>query len=68
MYRSFAGCCALYCVLLAATSASAQTQIPEITINALPSELATPPLKQPGLKDRTVGVRMTDLGIKKKGP
>ncbi len=30
--------------------------------------LETPPIKMPGLKDRTVGVKIADLGIKKKGP
>ena len=46
MYRSFAGGCALCCALAAVSPAAAQTQIPEITINALPSELATPPIKE----------------------
>lgn len=44
MFRSYAGG-ALLCAL-AAAPASAQTQIPEITINALPPELATPPVKE----------------------
>ena len=30
--------------------------------------LETPPIKVPSMKARTVGVRMADLGIKKKGP
>lgn len=46
MYRSFAGGCALCCALAAVAPASAQTQLPEVTINALPSELMTPPVKQ----------------------
>jgi iron complex outermembrane receptor protein len=45
VFRSTAGGCALLCAL-AAAPAAAQTQIPEITINALPPELATPPVKQ----------------------
>jgi iron complex outermembrane receptor protein len=38
--------CALWCALIAVPSASAQTQIPEITINALPSDLMEPAVKQ----------------------
>jgi hypothetical protein len=30
--------------------------------------LEAPPIRQTGLKDRTAGVRMADLGVKKKGP
>lgn len=46
MFRYPVGGCALVCALAAVTPASAQTQIPEITINALPSDLADPPVKQ----------------------
>lgn len=46
MFRLSVGGGALWYALVAAPSASAQTQIPEITINALPSDLATPPVKQ----------------------
>ncbi len=46
MFRYPVGGCALWCALSALSPASAQTQIPEITINALPSDLATPPVTQ----------------------
>lgn len=46
MFRYPVGGCALWCALVAVTSASAQTLIPEITINAPPSDLVTPPVKE----------------------
>jgi iron complex outermembrane receptor protein len=46
VFRLPVGGCALWCALFVILPASAQTQIPEITINALPSDLPTPPVTQ----------------------
>jgi iron complex outermembrane receptor protein len=44
VFRLPAGGCALWCALTAVSSAYAQTPIPEIVINAQPSDPATPPV------------------------